>query len=132
MHQVLGLYRRYPHESALDNFELAQQEIISAYDLMVQGCYEEALVEVDLAYHDMESSIEILDAPLSDVEAYPDITGWTDVDAITSQIRTLTDMYPKIPQAINAVEEEQSRLKTVRDMIEKQLLHYGTLKINRI
>jgi HlyD family secretion protein len=117
MHQVLGLYRSYPHISALDNFELAQQEISLASEFLEQDSYEEALAELDIAYYDMESSIKLLEAPLSDVEAYPDITAWTDVFSIEPEVRTLSEIFDKIPTAINTVEQEQVYLKTIRTLI---------------
>jgi RND family efflux transporter MFP subunit len=119
MHQVLGLYRSYPHISALDNFELAQQEVSRASRFLEQDNYKEALAELDIAYYDMESSIKLLDAPLSDVEAYPDITAWTDVFSIEPEVRTLSEIFDKIPTAISTVEQEQVYLKSIRDLIEK-------------
>jgi RND family efflux transporter MFP subunit len=118
MHQVLGLYRRYPHISALDNFKLAQQEIINACGFLEQGSYKDALVELDIAYYDMEASIKLLDAPLSDIEAYPDITAWTDVFSIEPEVRTLSEIFDKIPTAISVVEQEQVYLETIRTLME--------------
>ncbi|MEJ2739684.1 MAG: biotin/lipoyl-binding protein [Dehalococcoidia bacterium] len=120
MHQVLGLYRSYPSISALDNFELAQQEIIRASEFLEQGSYEAALAELDIAHYDMESSIKLLDAPLSDVKAYPDITAWTDVFSIDPEVRTLSEIFDKIPASISTVEQEQVYLKTIRTLIEKE------------
>ena len=118
MHQVLGLYRSYPHISALDNFELAQQEIIRAREFLEQGSYEEALVELDIAHYDMESSIKLLDAPLTDIETYSDVTAWTDVFSIEPEVRTLSEIFDKIPTAINVVEQEQVYLEAIRSFIE--------------
>ena len=119
MHQVLGLYRSYPHRSALDNFELAQQEISRASEFLEQGSYEETLAELDIAYYDMASSIKLLDAPLSNMEEYPDITAWTDVFSIEPEVRTLSEIFDKIPTAISTVEQEQVYVKTIRTLIEE-------------
>jgi RND family efflux transporter MFP subunit len=118
MHQVLGLYRSYPHTSALTNFELAQQEIINARAFLEQGKYKEALGELKIADYDMTTCITILEAPLSDPETYPDITGWTDVYTVEHEVQSLEEIYPKIPQAISAVEKERANAKSIYNMID--------------
>ncbi len=117
MHQVLGLYRSYPHTSALTNFELAKQEVADAEGLLKEGKYDDALGELNIAVYDMKTCITILDAPLSDTKEYPDITGWTDVYSVDHEIQRLEDIYPKIPLAITSVKKEQANVENICRLI---------------
>lgn len=118
MHQVLGLYRSYPHISALTNFELAKQEVADAYTFLKQGKYEDALGELNIAVYDMKTCIALLEAPLTDTKGYPDITGWTDVHSVDHEIQRLEDIYPKIPQAISSVKKEQANVENICHLID--------------
>ena len=118
-HQVLGLYRSYPHKTALASFELAQQEVITSDKLLKQGDSKGAAVELAIAHHDMDTAVTILKAPLYDTETYPGITGWTDVYVIDPQVKTVAEIYTKIPQAISAIEKEQANVELIQRQVEQ-------------
>ncbi len=120
--QILGYPRVYPNISAFKVMEQVQREISTARSLLKNGSYTEAASELRLAQYDMDSAVKVLEAPVTDIENYPDVVR----DIITAeqypelQVYMLTSFGPKIKQTITIVEEEQKKIRDILTLIENE------------
>ena len=122
--QILGYPRLYPNMSALQVMEQAQREIVKARSFMKEGKYDAAALELRLALYDMSASIRVLEAPITDIENYPDIVRhMTNIEQYPGLRDYADDSYgaqgDRINNTIDMVAEEQAKLSDVLMMIEQ-------------
>ena len=117
--QVLGYPRFYPDRSALMVFEQAQREVEEAQVLLKQGKYDEAASELRLARYDMESSIKVMEAPVTDTENYPDVASESISVEQDPDLLFFTQSYPEVLETVALVEQDRERLADAMSLIEK-------------
>jgi RND family efflux transporter MFP subunit len=101
--------------------EQAQRQVDEARSLLKEGKYEEAASELRLALYDMDASIKVLEAPVTDIDNYPDVVrDIVNAEQYPDLLYWMEDWWgPTIHKAIDLVIEEQARLSAALMLIEQ-------------
>lgn len=118
--QILGYPHVYPNRSAFQVMEQVQREMALARSLLKDAMYDEAASEMRLAYYDMNSAIKVLEAPITDMENYPEIVRNIKIAEQYPELDPYipTSFGPKIERTVAKVEEEQEKVSDILSLLE--------------
>jgi RND family efflux transporter MFP subunit len=118
---IMGYPHYYPTSGALLRVEQAQEEIIEGQELLEMGDYKDAAAKLRIARHDLESGYELLEAPITDVEMYPDIARAVQQAEEDRDVLSYDEVepYPQIPKAMEMIEKDSDNLAAIQGMIER-------------
>ena len=117
---IMGYPHYYPNSGAMLRVEQAQEEVGEAEELLKAGEYEEAAAKLRIAQHDLASGYESLEAPITDVEMYPDIARSLKQAEESGDYYAFEEVesYPQIPKAMELIEKDRESLGEVQVLIE--------------
>ncbi len=117
--QLIGYPRRYPNKYALLLFEQAQTEVEEVQKLLIQNNYKKALSELRIALHDLGSSLELHQAPMRDIETYPDIARSVAEAEKNQDALYYVKSYPVIFEAIELMQLDRQNLMNVQARMQR-------------
>jgi multidrug efflux pump subunit AcrA (membrane-fusion protein) len=113
----LDLPNRYANLTALYIFEQSQEEVDQAKDLLNRSYYKEAAIALRLAYHYMDITLELLNAPIPDIKSQPDIAGTLMYEKEKLDPAQYEEMYPVTLKTVDLIHQAQEKLAQVGNLI---------------
>jgi multidrug efflux pump subunit AcrA (membrane-fusion protein) len=114
---LLGYPHYYPSFTALLRVEQAQEELDNSIQYCQQENYSDAASEIRIMYYDLTASRDTLQTPITEMQAYPDISKKYLSNNLNPYGTDYQMLYPAIPLAIDTL---ALNLDTIAD-IQKNL-----------
>ncbi len=121
MQQILGYPRRYPNKSAWRVMEQVQRQVDEAQSLLKESRYEEAASELRISLYDMDASIKVLEAPITDIDNYPDVVrDIVNAEQYPDLLYWMEEWWgPTINNAIDLIRKDQAKLTDTITLLEQ-------------
>jgi RND family efflux transporter MFP subunit len=116
---LLGYPHYYPSFTALLRVEQAQEELENSIQYFEQGKYGDAASELRIIYYDLQSSMDTLQTPITEMQAYPDISKQYLSNNLNPYGTEYKMLYPAIPTAIDTLKLNLTRLSDIQENLEQ-------------